>query len=249
MFGDRATIPENLVRDIDRRLRVYGNSRHGNPTDPVDDLVYIILSMQTEEYSYRATFESLRIRHGGWEWLLSSPIDAIAAEIRDTGLQHKKAKYLQNATAKIVSDFGELSLRRLQDLTDAAVLKYLTSLPGISTKSARCIMLYTLGRQVFPVDTHVWRVSRRLGLTPTVPKPNEKRQEELEAKIPPDVRYSLHVNMVSHGRETCSTYWPNCESCILAELCPAKGTPDETWGQWRKPQGAWINYRKEKRSV
>ncbi len=189
-FDAETTSAEELIREIDRRLRVYGNSRHGNPTDPVDDLVYIILSMQTEEYSYEATFRSLRLRHDGWEWLLGSPIDAIAAEIRDTGLQHKKAKYLQSAAAKIVSDFGELSLHRLQDLTDAAVLQYLTSFAGIGVKSARCIMLYTLGRKVFPVDTHVWRVSRRLGLAPMVPKPNEKRQREIEAKIPPELRYS-----------------------------------------------------------
>lgn len=238
----------DLIKEVDKRLRFYGNSRHGNPQKPIDDLVFIILSNQTEEYSYSETYEALRTKYPDWSQLLGADKDEIANAIRSGGLYNKKASQIKNALQKIWSDFGDLTLDDLRNLSDEDAITYLMSLPGISGKTARCILLYTLERKVFPVDTHVWRISRRLGLAPSTPKPTDRQRQDLEAKIPVRLRYTLHVNMVSHGRQTCTTYWPKCETCVLADICPSAGNADEIWGQWRKPRGAWANYKSDKKN-
>lgn len=237
-----------FIREVERRLRQYGSRSHGNPPDPIGDLIFIILSNQTEEYAFLETYEALQRRFPTWEDILLAPIDEIAEAIKPGGLYNKKAKYIKAALQKIEKDFGTLSLDALDNLNDEAAITYLKSLPGISAKSARCILMYTKHRQVFPVDTHVWRICRRLGLTPLVPKPNEAQQRELEKEIPADLRYSLHVNMVSHGRETCTTYWPKCSNCVLNDICPSKDQPDEVWGTWRNPKGGWANYKTDKKT-
>lgn len=236
-----------LIEEVERRLLlVYQSPRHGNPTEPVDETVYIILSMQTEDYLYMKVYEILRMKISSWEDLLQLSVDQLADMIAYGGLQNKKAGYIKGALRKIKDDFGELSLDKLDKLSDGAVLKYLMSLPGIGEKGARCIMMYTMNRQVFPVDTHIWRISRRLGLTPKTSKASSKHQRELEDKIPRALRYSLHVNMIAHGREICLPYWPKCNECVLKDLCPSKGVPDTVWGDWRNPQGFWANYHEPK---
>jgi endonuclease-3 len=231
---------EAFIREVDSRLTAYGNSRHHNRDDVLEELVFIILSAQTESYLYRRTFEDLFEHFPTWESLLEATEDEIAAIIRRGGLARKKASQLKRALAKIKADTGALSLEFLRNLPDAEVMRYLTSLAGIGNKSAACIMMYSLGREVFPVDTHVWRVSRRLGVTPPVPKPTDAQERELESKVPQDIRYSLHVNMVSHGQQTCTTYWPKCNTCVLTDICPSSNKPDQVWGRWRKPRGVWA---------
>lgn len=147
----------DLIKEVDKRVKFYGNRRHGNPENAIDDLTFIILSNQTEEYSY-----------------------------------------------------------------DENVITYLTSLPR--------------------------RISRRLGLIPSTPKPTDRQSRDLEIKIPLGLRRTLHINMVSHGRQICTTYWPKCETCVLAEICPGAGKAYELWGEWRKPRGAWANYKSEQKN-
>jgi len=237
---DGAVESEPVLREIAGRLKVYGDSRHHNRDDALEELVFIILSAQTEAYLYRQTFEDLISRFPTWESVLEATEEEIASVIRRGGLARKKASQLKRALGKIKEDTGALSLELLRSLPDEDAMQYLTSLAGVGNKSAGCIMMYSLGRQVFPVDTHVWRVSRRLGLTPPTPKPTDAQERALESKVPPDVRYSLHVNMVSHGQQTCTTYWPKCDGCVLADLCPSRDKPDEVWGRWRRPGGVWA---------
>lgn len=236
----KAPESESLLREVDKRLTVYGNNRHYNRDDALEELVFIILSAQTESYLYRRTFDDLRARFPTWESMFEASEEEIALAIRRGGLARKKASQLKRALAKIKADTGVLSLDFLRDMSDEEAMRYLTSLAGIGNKSAACIMMYSLGRQVFPVDTHVWRVSRRLGLAPPVPKPTDTQERELELKVPRDIRFSLHVNMVSHGQQTCTTYWPKCDSCVLADICPSRDKPDQVWGRWRKPRGVWA---------
>jgi endonuclease III len=230
-----------LLHEVDRRLAVYGTSNHYNRADPLEELVFIILSAQTEAYSYLQTFDALRQHFPNWADLLEASEDEIAAVIRRGGLSRKKARQIKLALKRIVADTGAPSLNFLHDLDDEAVLRYLTSLPGVGNKTATCIMVYALGRQVFAVDTHVWRVCRRLGLTPQVAKPTPALEKALGSKVPPELRYTLHVNMVSHGRKTCTPYWPKCGSCVLANLCPSRDQPDQVWADWSKPRGVWAN--------
>lgn len=234
---------EKFIREVNRRLRVYGDNRHYNKPNPLDELLFIILSAQTESYSYLETYKELKRRFPTAQALLAARETSIVAAIKSGGLSRKKASQIKQAIRKISADSGKPSLSFLREMKDDEIEAYLVSLPGIGVKSARCIMMYSLGRQVFPVDTHVWKICRRLGLAPAVPKPTPAMEKELEAKIPPDIRFSLHVNMVSHGREICTMYWPKCGECMLANICPSAGKPDQVWGEWRKPQGAWRNYK------
>ena len=239
---------ESLIRDVNRRLRVYGDSRHFNKKNPLDELLFIILSEQTESYSYLDTYKQLKRRYSLPLQLLKAKQSSIAKTIKSGGLANKKASQIKRALQKIFADTGKVSLGFLSHWDDKDVESYLTSLSGIGVKSARCIMMYSLGRQVFPVDTHVWRVCRRLGLTPSVPKPTPQMERDLQRKIPPHLRYTLHVNLVSHGRETCQTYWPKCDQCCLADICPSKNRPDKVWGKWRDPKGFWQNYANVKKN-
>ena len=230
---------EAFLREVDALLRVYGDDNHGNQEDPLDELVFILLSAQTEAYLYRKTYQNLTERYDDWTQLMNAPEDEVERSIRHGGLSRKKARQLKGAMQKIFEDRGRLSLGFLRDMPLEDATRYLTSLPGIGVKGAKCILMYSLSKPVFPVDTHVWRVSRRLGLTPPVPKPSDRQERELEQSVPEDLRYRLHVNMVSHGRQTCTTYRPKCGECVLAHLCPSKDLPDVVWNQWRQPKGVW----------
>lgn len=228
------------VHEVDRRLTAYGTPNHHNKPDPLDELVFIILSAQTEEYTYLGTYEALRTAFPGWHGLADAPPEVVEELIRSGGLYRKKTSQIQGALRKIVEDTGRPSLDFLREWDDVRALAYLLGIPGVAQKTALCIMLYSLGRTVFPVDTHVWRVSRRLGIAPQVPKPTARHERELGALIPAEVRYSLHVNMVAHGRTTCLVYWPKCGVCPLLSICPSRGLPDYTWGRWRRPRGSWA---------
>jgi endonuclease III len=242
----RGTELNEFILEVDKRLQSYGNDRHFNKSNPLDELIFIILSAQTEYYSYLKTYQELRHRFPTNPALLKARVSSVESAIKEGGLSKKKAAQLKGALRKIFTDTGKLSLSFLSKWDDEAIEDYLTSLPGIGVKSAHCIMMYSFNRDVFPVDTHVWRVCRRLGLTPQAPKPTPAMENDLQAKIPERFRYTLHVNMVSHGREICTTYWPKCDHCVLVDLCPSAFKPDRTWGQWRKPQGFWQNYDKPK---
>jgi endonuclease III len=239
-FHSDNTKLRSFLRKVNRKLVVYGTERHGNRRNPLEELVFIILSAQTESYLYIQTFKDLRRRFPTWNSLSTAAEAEIETVIRHGGLAKKKAAQLKSSLEKIRADTGRLSLRFLRTLSDEEVRAYLTTLPGTGNKSASCIMLYSLGRSVFPVDTHVWRICRRLGLTAPVAKPSRTMELELEAKIPKSLRYSLHVNLISHGRRVCTTYWPKCQQCVLAEMCPSKDLPDHVWANFRRPSGFWA---------
>ena len=230
-----------FLHEVDQRLITDGTNPHGNHNDPLDELVYIILSAQTESYLYSRTYEELKSVYTPWDRLLTASEDRISEVIRQGGLAQKKARQLKSAMNKIVKDQGHLSLEFLRERSDHEVFEYLTSVPGIGTKSAKCVMMYSLGRAVFPVDTHVWRISRRLGIAPSIPKPSEAQMEALEKQIPKDLRYRLHVNFLSLGKQTCRTYYPRCGECSLSAICPSSGRPDDVWSSWRRPMGVWAN--------
>jgi endonuclease III len=232
--------PPAPLLEVEARLRAYGTPRHHNPEEPLDDLVFILLSTQTEEYNYLQTYEALRAAFPGWRGLAEAPPEQVEALLRRGGLYRRKARQLQAALSRVVADAGAPTLDFLRTWDDERVYRYLTGFDGVGNKAALCVMLYALGRAVFPVDTHVWRVARRLGWTPPKPRPTLRDERALQVAVPPGSRYALHVNVVAHGRATCLTYWPRCDTCLLANLCPSRGRPDRTWGEWRRPGGTWA---------
>ena len=206
----------------------YGSPRLNNKDDPVDELLFIVLSQMTTSPSYERVFDRLKAWSDGWERLLTAPVEELKRVIGEAGLSSQKAPKLLAIARQLQEDFGSVTLAPLGERDDEAVEAYLTGLPGVGVKSAKCVMMYAMGRRVLPVDTHVARVARRLGLsTATAPA---RLHEELETVVRPDLRYDFHVNAVAHGRAVCQAKVPRCSVCVLASLCPSVVVSDGTHG-------------------
>lgn len=213
------------LREIDRLSgMLYGTPRLGNHVDPLDELVYIILSRKTREAAYQAGFAALKRRFATWDELLAAPRSEVSSLIQSGGLVERKVESLYGALTRIRDNFGRCTLAPLRDWDDERVEAFLTSLPEVSRKSAYCVMMYSLGRDVLPVDTHVGRVLQRiqplreLGLT-LDGLDHKQLQSALAELVPPTLRYSLHVNLVAHGRAICRAAKPLCGECDLRDLC------------------------------
>ena len=211
------------IGEIERRLRTaYGQPRHFNPTDPLDDLIFLVLSRMTQEIKYVRTYSRLRGSLSTWHAVRDASPNELEALIHEAGLARTKVAQIQEILREIEAREVDLSLDRLREMESGEIEAYLTSLPGVARKTALCVMLYALGRDVLPVDTHVWRVAQRLGLAPAG-EWSEGRGRALEATVPRELRGSLHVTMVAHGRRVCRAAVPVCKSCMLADLCPTAG--------------------------
>lgn len=195
----------------------YGTPRLGNPTRPVDDLVFVIISNKTTPLMARKTYQRLKQRYESWEQLLASSAESVRSVLRPAGLSTVKAKQLRAALRKIRKDYAECDLGPLNRRTDREIHSYLTALPGVSDKVAKCVMMYTMGAKVLPVDTHVHRIATRLGWTAR--KRADQCHEELESLVPPHCRHALHVGCVVHGREICRPENPFCDRCCINRYC------------------------------
>ncbi len=196
---------------------MYGRPRLGNPEDPLDDLIYVLLSNKTQPVRAQAAYELLKERYPSWQDIMEADPSELISILKPTGFATKRTTQIQSLLRKIKSDFGRCDLNALRGRNESYVYDYLTSLLGISDKVARCVMMYTMGFEVLPVDVHVHRVAQRLGWT-EISRP-EQSHEELEALIPRRRRYAFHVDCVAHGRTLCYSKHPNCLPCGLKKYC------------------------------
>jgi endonuclease III len=209
----------DLLHSVVERLREsYGAEDLGNLPDPLDELIFIVLSTRTRGSVFTATFLRLREAFPEWSRLADVPLEEIEKVLRPTGLELKKATWLQALTRVVLADQGAASLGFLRALSDEEAEDYLTSLPGVGVKTARCVMMYSLGRQVFPLDAHAYRLLRRLGCIPEGVS-YRSSHDLAQALVPADLRYDLHVLAVVHGRRTCLPRCPKCDSCSIEPLC------------------------------
>jgi len=146
-------------------------------------------------------------------------VNKIAQVLKNAGLSNQKAKNLKLVLRKIKDDWDTLSLSKLKDFNDKELENYLLTLPGIGLKSARCIMMYSFGRKAFPVDSHCFRIIKRLGWIISKSKYTEKVQDSVQKMIPKELRYRLHVNLIQHGRKVCLPYIPHCKECCINVNC------------------------------
>lgn len=217
----------SVIQAVARSLTCrYGDFSHGNKANPLNELLYIMCSVQTTRANYERTYSRLKQGFPTAQSLREAAAEDIAKVIADGGLSMQKAMKIKVLLEQITNDFGRPTLAPLRHMTDSQCERYLLSLYGVGKKTARCIMMYSLGRQVFPVDTHCWRVSRRLGwVRRTRPdgscSPSD--MDRLQAKIPSALRYCLHVNMISLGREFCSSATPKCSQCPISTFCKQVG--------------------------
>jgi endonuclease-3 len=209
------------VVEICRRLRRrYGPVELGEPLPPLDELIATILSQNTSDRNSDAAFAELRRRFPDWDAVRRAPVAAVARAIRSAGLARRKAPRIKAILRQIHRQRGELSLDFLRTLPAAEAVRYLRGFVGVGPKTAACVLLFACGQPVLPVDTHVHRVSRRLGLIG--PRVNaEQAHEALARQVPPDRVLAFHVQMIRHGRKVCTARNPRCDDCVLLDGCPA----------------------------
>jgi endonuclease-3 len=209
------------IEQILRLLRKeYGPRRWKPREDPMSTLVATVLSQNTTDVNSGRAFDSLMNAFGRWEAVASASPSEIARSIRLGGLEEIKARRIKGMLQQIQREQGGFDLEFLSGLSLAEAKAWLRKLPGVGPKTAACVMLFSLGRPALPVDTHVLRVARRLGLLRS--KVNAERAHEiLEDLIPAENVYEFHLHMVEHGRKVCKAQRPRCHICVLQELCPS----------------------------
>jgi endonuclease-3 len=186
--------------------------------NPLDSLIQTLLSQNTTAANSARAYANLRRHFPTWEMVHRASLRDLVAVLRPGGLANIKAVWIKALLEDIWDEQGHFNLSFLRDLTDQEVRAYLERFRGIGGKTMACVLLFDLGRPAFPVDTHVFRVCRRLGLLDGARSP-EKAQALLEARVPPRDCHTLHVHLVEHGRQTCTARRPDCDACILAVLC------------------------------
>lgn len=186
--------------------------------DPLGQLVQTILSQNTSDVNSDRAYRSLRRAFPTWQAVLDAPNARVAAAIRQGGLANIKAPRIRRALEIIRAREGKLSLARLRRMSSAEGMEYLTTMPGVGRKTAACVLLFSMGRPVMPVDTHVHRVTRRLGWAPAGARP-EQVGEILEAALPARFVLSMHLFLVRHGRRVCKAQRPRCDECPLSAAC------------------------------
>jgi endonuclease-3 len=201
------------------------DAHYGRPVwaarhDPVEELVYTVLSQNTADVNTERTYAALRRRLPTWSGVRDAPVAAIEDAIALGGLSATKAPRIKAILAAVSERRGEPDLEELDDLDDAAALVYLQRLPGVGPKTAACVLLFALGRPVMPVDTHVHRLAGRLGLIASGVGAEEAHGILTALAGPADV-YALHVDLVRHGRAVCHARRPECPRCPLLSICPA----------------------------
>lgn len=197
--------------------------RHGAPTwrpgvDPVDELVNCILSQSTTDGNRDRAFDALKARWPDWQGVVEAPTDEVIATVRVAGLGNQKGPRIQALLRDIHEQQGAFNIDFLADLPLERANAWLTSLRGVGPKTAAIVLCFAFGRPALPVDTHVHRVGKRLGLIPE--KMSAERAHPLMAAlVPPEQHYSFHVQLIRHGRELCHARRPDCGACPLSDCC------------------------------
>ncbi|HET8521972.1 MAG TPA: endonuclease III, partial [Thermomicrobiales bacterium] len=213
-----ATISERIA-EVARRLDLLYGPHDWHPYHPpIDQLVVTILSQHTSDTNTDRAFASLRARFSTWEEVIAAPTGAVADAIRSGGLADQKAPRIQGVLVEVLRKVGSFDLTFLRDLPVPEARAWLMQLHGVGPKTASCVLLFSLGMPAMPVDTHVHRVARRIGLIgPDVTA--EAAHTLLEEALGGDHArvYAFHVNMIAHGRAICTARRPFCERCSLTD--------------------------------
>jgi endonuclease III len=213
------------VREIARRLaKRFGPLEPPRRWDPMEELILTVLSQNTSDVNSDRAFAAMRRAWPTWEGLSAADPEDLAAVIKPGGLSNIKAPRILAILAEVHErERGSLDLGWMHDAPTPRVSAYLTSLPGVGPKTAACVLAFSLGRPALPVDTHVFRVARRLGCLDE--RADAARAHGImESLVPPRLRIPMHVGLIRLGREVCRPGRPRCEACPLADLCPTAPT-------------------------
>ena len=218
------TSPKQDHARLNKALAVYQllieeyGQQEWHPREPLSVLISAILSQNTSDVNRDQAWERLKERFPTWESVQAANPVEIAEAIRPGGLANVKAPRIQEILRAIRRERGEFTLDFLAEMEVDEARQWLTSLNGVGPKTAAIVLLFSLGKPAFPVDTHVHRVSRRLGLI-GLKTSREQAHEVLEELLTPEIYYTFHLNLIAHGREVCKARRPRCTACVLREHC------------------------------
>jgi endonuclease-3 len=220
-----------VIPKIDRLLlRCYGD-RTWEPQfrDLLDGLVHTILSQNTSDVNSHRAFMQLKGTFPAWEDAAAAEMDQIEEAIRSGGISRVKAERIKALLDTLYGDCGAYSLECLKDMEPEAALGYLLDIPGVGRKTAAVLLLFQMGYPYFPVDTHILRVGKRLGIIPPGASA-EKAHDIMDDIVADDIKFRLHINLIEHGRQVCKARKPKCPQCCLNGICPRVGVEEEGSG-------------------
>jgi endonuclease-3 len=212
------TLAKRAIKIHERLLEFYGEPVWRNSLPAIDELVSTILSQNTNDLNRDRAFESLRAKFGTWEEVRDAMTQDVIDAIRPAGLANQKGPRIQQVLRSIMEERGSLDLSFLEDLSVEDARTWLMRFNGVGPKTAAIVLCFSLGKPAFPVDTHIYRVTGRIGLRPermTV----EQAHPHLESLFPPETYYAAHLNIIRLGREICQARRPRCEVCPIIKLC------------------------------
>ena len=213
-----ADLSKHALKVHERLLEIFGEPIWRNPLPPVDELVSTILSQNTNDNNRDKAFNALTAKFATWESVRDAKESEVVTAIRPAGLANQKGPRIQKVLRQITEERGSLDLSFLSDLPLEEARTWLTKFNGVGPKTAAIVLCFSLGRPAFPVDTHIYRASGRIGLRPekmTV----EQAHPHLEKVFPPETYYAAHLNLIRLGRETCHARKPDCPKCPIRQLC------------------------------
>ena len=211
-------LAQRAVKIHERLLEFYGEPIWRNPLPAIDELVSTILSQNTNDINRDRAFNALRAKFSTWEQVRDAQTNDVIEAIRPAGLANQKGPRIQQVLRSITEERGSLDLSFLKELSVEEARNWLTKFNGVGPKTAAIVLCFSLDMPAFPVDTHVYRVTGRIGLRPekmTV----EQAHMHLEGLFPPETYYAAHLNIIRLGREICQARRPRCEVCPIIKLC------------------------------
>lgn len=211
-------IKAKATRVYERLLERFGEPIWRNPLPAIDELVSTILSQNTNDINRDRGFDALRAKFPTWDAVRDAPGAQVIEAVRVAGLANQKGPRIQKVLKQISAERGELDIEFLKEMPLPEAHAWLTKFNGVGPKTAAIVLLFSLGMPSFPVDTHIYRVTGRVGLRPdklTV----EQAHPYLESIFPPETYYAGHLNIIRLGREICKARKPACGECPLSDLC------------------------------
>lgn len=225
------TLQEKAHIIFDTLVEHYGEPVFQGCDDPVDELIATILSANTNDANSGRAFEQLKARFGDdWDAVRTAPLDAIKEAIRPAGMYNQKAPAIVATLERIKADHGAYDLNHLAQASADEAFAYLTSLPGVGHKTASIVILFCFNGAAFPVDTHIQRISQRIGINSRRASA-EKIKRTWESLLPPSMFFPLHINLIRHGRRICQALTPRCDQCPLQSICDFYQQSGEWSGQ------------------
>ena len=216
--GDDASERREALLLLHERLQQqYGIPEQESYQAPLDEVVFTILSQNTTDTNRDRAWASLWKRFSSWEEVAAARVTEIAKAIEVGGLHRVKAQRIKQLLRQVKKERGGFELDYLEELEIEAARAELSRYKGVGAKSVNCILLFSLGLPAFPVDTHVHRILRRLGIVET--RDLGRANREIQADVPDEIAYPLHMNVIRYGRGVCHAQRPKCWACVIEDLC------------------------------